>query len=232
MIHTRRANSILIIHQIARAALFWGDAMISRRQMVYSCVKAAAAVSAFGTFGPVGAAPAESSDEEKFIEWMDAATGVGREVAHGTLSVTRFSDAYWYLTRPIEWSPAQGQQLPKVTVPIGFVTDFASIPRALWIALPRDGDYVWAAVVHDYLYWFQMTSRDVADDVLNAAMKDFNIPTTDRVAIYEGLHLGGGSAWEQNAALKNAGEKRILKQFPTDPTTSWADWKTKPGVFA
>jgi hypothetical protein len=118
-----------------------------------------------------------------------------------------------------------------VTVPIGFVTDFASIPRALWIALPRDGDYVWAAVVHDYLYWFQTTSRDVADDVLNAAMRDFNIPTADRVAIYEGVHLGGGSAWEQNVALKKAGEKRILKQFPTDPTVSWADWKKKPGAF-
>jgi hypothetical protein len=206
--------------------------MISRRQMVYSCVKTAAVLSTLATYQAAVAASAEASEEQQFTEWMDAATGVGREVAHGTLSVTRFSDAYWYLTRAIQWSPSQEQILPRISVPVGFVTDFASIPRGLWIALPRDGDYVWAAVVHDYLYWTQTTSRDVADDVLNAAMMDFHIPAAERVAIYQGVHLGGGSAWEQNANLKNAGEKRILRMFPTDPTVSWADWKKNPDVFA
>ena len=104
-----------------------------------------------------------SEEQIKLVEWMDAATGVGREVATGLLSVTRFSDAFWYLSRGINWSPGPGQQLPSVSVPAGFVTDFASIPRGLWTALPRDGDYVWAAVVHDYLYWYQTTTKNVAD---------------------------------------------------------------------
>lgn len=175
-----------------------------------------------------------SSEEQiKFVEWMDAATRVGGlEAAHGTLSVTRFADAFWYLSRGIDWSPDPGQSLPAVSVPPGFVTDFASIPRALWTALPRDGDYVWAAVVHDHLYWFQTTTKDIADDVLKAAMIDFKIPTLDRTAIYQGVHLGGSSAWNENARLRQNGEKRILKQFPDDPTVSWQDWKKRPGVFA
>ncbi|MBT1508870.1 DUF1353 domain-containing protein [Bradyrhizobium sp. SRL28] len=163
---------------------------------------------------------------------MDEATGVGKEVASGVLSVTRFADAFWYLNKRIDWTPSPGQTLPSVSVPAGFVTDFASIPRALWTALPRDGDYVWAAIVHDYLYWYQTTTREIADSVLNAAMIDFKIPAANRVAIYQGVHLGGESSWIGNSKLKYNGEKRLLKRFPENPTISWEDWKKVPDVFA
>ena len=42
-----------------------------------------------------------------------------------------------------------------ITVPAGFVTDFASTPRAIWAILPPTGRYQLAAVVHDFLYWDQ-----------------------------------------------------------------------------
>lgn len=39
-----------------------------------------------------------------------------------------------------------------ITVPAGFQTDLASIPRFFWRLLPRDGGtYRSAAVVHDYM---------------------------------------------------------------------------------
>ena len=158
-----------------------------------------------------------SEEQIKLVEWMDEATGVALEVPHGTLNVTRFADAFWYLSRGIDWSPGPGQNLPSVSVPAGFVTDFASIPRALWTALPRDGDYVWAAVVHDYLYWYQTTTKDIADDVLKAAMIDFKIPLVQRTAIYEGVHLGGTSSWNTNTQLRQNGEKRRLKPFSGRP---------------
>jgi hypothetical protein len=174
-----------------------------------------------------------SEEQAKLVEWMDEATGATLERAGGVLTVTRFADPFWYLKEPIEWTPDDpGQGLPTVTVPVGFVTDFASIPRALWTSLPRDGDYVWAAVVHDYLYWFQKTSKEVADNVLNAAMGNFNIPFLTRTAIYQGVALGGASSWANNAQLRQNGEKRILKKLPDSPTITWAQWKTKPDVFA
>ena len=40
----------------------------------------------------------------------------------------------------------------KVTVPVGFVTDFATIPKFLWPIYPPTGLYGKAAVIHDYLY--------------------------------------------------------------------------------
>jgi hypothetical protein len=39
-----------------------------------------------------------------------------------------------------------------IVVPAGFETDFASIPRVLWIIEPPLGDAGKAAVLHDYLY--------------------------------------------------------------------------------
>lgn len=36
----------------------------------------------------------------------------------------------------------------------GFETDFASVGRLLWWAIPRDGDLLIAAVVHDFGYRF------------------------------------------------------------------------------
>ena len=36
----------------------------------------------------------------------------------------------------------------------------------------------------------------------------------------------------RNAQLRQNGEKRTLKLFPSDPTISWDDWKKRPDVFA
>lgn len=39
-----------------------------------------------------------------------------------------------------------------ITVPEGFVTDLASVPRPFWNILPPFGHYDRAAIIHDYLY--------------------------------------------------------------------------------
>jgi hypothetical protein len=41
--------------------------------------------------------------------------------------------------------------LTTITVPAGFVTDFASVPKLFWNLLPPTGRYGKAAVVHDVL---------------------------------------------------------------------------------
>lgn len=53
-----------------------------------------------------------------------------------------------------------------IVVPAGFVTDFASTPRALWSVIPPSGRYQLAAVVHDFLYWDQGCTREQADAIL------------------------------------------------------------------
>lgn len=38
-----------------------------------------------------------------------------------------------------------------ITVPCGFITDLASVPRIFWMLFPPDGTYSQACVLHDWL---------------------------------------------------------------------------------
>jgi len=151
----------------------------------------------------------------------------------GPLHLSRFRDPIYFLTRPIGWKPnsnSSGDFQP-VEVPVGFVTDFASVPRFFWSILRPDGEYTYPAIIHDYLYWVQSRPRETADAILLAAMEDFSIQEQQRLLIYEAVRDFGYLAWRANAQLKAEGEKRILKIFPEDPTVSWSEWKKRPDVF-
>lgn len=170
----------------------------------------------------------EKPVEAWMTEWMSILKAPG-----GILRVARFRDPIYYLIAPISWTPNPGQEKHgAVTVPGGFVTDFASIPRLFYSLLRPDGEYAYAAVVHDYLYWTQARSRDEADEVLKLAMEDFKIGSVTVNAIYRAVRVGGHAAWNENTARKVQGEKRVLARFPQDPRTTWEDWKQRPEVFA
>lgn len=184
-----------------------------------------------------GLRPAYSKDQDAYADlaatdkwmklWMKAP-----HASSGPLRVGRFADPMYFLTAKIGWAPNAGQDNHKpVKVPVGFVTDFASIPRIFWSMLPTDGLYTFPAIVHDYLYWEQPIERGEADEIFRLALQDFKINAATIIALYEAVTLGGKSAWDENARLKRAGEKRILKIAPTDPTIRWIDWKSKPGVL-
>lgn len=156
-----------------------------------------------------------------------------RKAPEGVLHVGRFADPMYYLTREIGWTPNAGQEgYPAVRVPSGFVTDLASIPRVFWSMLRPDGLYTYPAIVHDYLYWEQKTTRAMADDILKFAMADFQVDALTVETVYRGVRVGGGFAWDENARRRMAGEKRILKRLPTDPRIRWEDWRIDPSVFA
>lgn len=141
--------------------------------------------------------------------------------------LSQFNDEIYYLRAPLTWSPTDaGSILPSITVPMGFVTDLASVPREFWQFLPRDGRYMPAAIVHDYLYWQQQVSKETADSVFKSAMQDLNVRSTTIAMIYAGVKTPFGNlAWRTNAKLKKSGERRILKVFPKDPAIKWKEWK-------
>jgi hypothetical protein len=171
------------------------------------------------------------ADEKSIDTWMQAWMANSKEPV-GTLHISRFADPMYFLTKQIAWKPNPGQeQLPLVFVSVGFVTDFASIPRIFWSLLRPDGLYTYAAIVHDYLYWFQPCPRDTADQVLSAGMEDFGVDTVTRTAIFQAVHLFGNSAWEENQKLKAKGEQRVLTKVPSDPKITWEQWKKDPAHF-
>jgi hypothetical protein len=82
-----------------------------------------------------------------------------------------------------------------ITVPQGFETDLASIPRALWRLLPPVGKYDGAAVLHDWLYRAGGVTRAQADAVLHEAMGVLQVGRVARALIYRAVRLGGAELW-------------------------------------
>ena len=175
----------------------------------------------------------KTDENQKSMEdWMNAWMGNAKGFL-GTLHVTRFKDPIYILDEPIGWEPEpEHTDLPKIEVPKGFVTDFASIPQIFWSILRPDGDYTYPAIIHDYLYWTQNLSREKSDLIFKLAMKEFGVDSTKIFVIYNAVRAGGNMAWNSNANLKSKGEKRILQKFPRDPRIEWKEWKDEPGVFS
>jgi len=83
------------------------------------------------------------------------------------------------------------------TIPTGFVTDFASVPRIFWRIVPPWGRYFPAAVVHDYLYSIQDRPREAADKIFLLIMKALRIPCWRRYPMYLGVRWFGESFWRE-----------------------------------
>lgn len=68
------------------------------------------------------------------------------------IEVKQISADKWQTLDLITYSSDLTKGVP-ITVPIGFITDFASTPEFVWsLGMPKSGIYDPAAVVHDYLY--------------------------------------------------------------------------------
>ena len=113
-----------------------------------------------------------------------------------------------------------------ITVPKGFVTDFASVPKGLWsFGLSPHGKFSKAAIIHDYLYWTNACTREQSDMIMWIAMQESQVGTKSQTLLYEGLDMAGNPAWEENMNDRKSGIPRIVPveywNFPPDAT-----WKT------
>jgi hypothetical protein len=123
-----------------------------------------------------------------------------------------------------------GKTRDSIIVPAGFVTDFASIPRFLWTELSPVGEYKLAAVMHDYLYWFQPCEREEADNLLMIAMKAEGISDLQRGAIYTGVRVAGKDAWDANRIARDRGDLKIVPtQVKPTALESWSDYRSRLG---
>lgn len=102
-----------------------------------------------------------------------------------------------------------------ITVPHGFMTDFASVPRPLWWWLSPWGKHGNAAVIHDYLYWVQLRSRREADDIFLEAMTVLEVHGFDKRLMYWTVRLFGGFAWRGNQRKRQEGYRKVAESMPT-----------------
>jgi hypothetical protein len=101
-----------------------------------------------------------------------------------------------------------------LTVPIGFVTDFASIPEIVQPIISKNGPWDVGAVVHDFLYknggvisiwqeelrsWQELNiTRETADYVMLEFMEHLNVYQWKRQAIFDSVRLFGRPFWKGN----------------------------------
>lgn len=84
-----------------------------------------------------------------------------------------------------------------ITIPAGYVTDFASVPKCLWSLLPPIGKHNEAALVHDYLYDNKIGTRKRADDLFLAMMEDSNVHWLPRYVMYYGVRWFAKKWWDR-----------------------------------
>ncbi|EBR9315657.1 DUF1353 domain-containing protein [Salmonella enterica] len=84
-----------------------------------------------------------------------------------------------------------------ISVPAGFVTDLASVPRIFWTLLPPDGKYAKAAIIHDYLYDNALRTKKEADLIFLDGMTVLGVPRWKRTIMYWAVRLFGRGMYEK-----------------------------------
>lgn len=102
----------------------------------------------------------------------------------------------WKLVSPLIYQSDIANQV--FTVPVGFVTDFASVPR-----IPLVFDWLGdrgnlAATLHDWLYTapHPIDDRGLADDILHEALLVQGVGDLEAEATWAGVRIWGASHWD------------------------------------
>ena len=83
-------------------------------------------------------------------------------------------------------------------IPKGFLFDGASVPRPFWsiIGSPCEPDLMFAASIHDFLYWSRIVSKSKADAYIKQALLADGVGTIRANTIYQAVNWCGGHAYK------------------------------------
>lgn len=107
-------------------------------------------------------------------------------------NATTRDDGLWRLTAPLVYQSDVAKMT--FTVPAGFVTDLASVPRIPIAYLLAGGTSNEASVVHDFIYSTHPVPRNIADAVLREASAVTGVPAWRRWLMWVGVRIGGGGS--------------------------------------
>ena len=120
----------------------------------------------------------------------------------------------WYLREKFSYDVGTEGSGDTVNVPVGFITDFTSVPRPFWIIFPRWGRYGNAAIIHDFLYWEHSRSKKQSDEIFLEAMIVLDVGWFTRTALHQAVARFGHLSWWLSARSKRAGRIKVVKRMP------------------
>lgn len=111
-------------------------------------------------------------------------------------------DGKWRVRAPIIYHVGNIKSLDIISVPKGFITDFASIPQFFRNIIETVGKHGKGAVLHDYLYYTGERPRDEADEIFNEAMGVLGVSGWKRMIMYRAVRMFGWYAWNKHRERK------------------------------
>lgn len=102
-----------------------------------------------------------------------------------TLKVEKIGSKRWRLLEDLIYE----DESFKITVPAGFETDFATVPRPLWwFCPPATGSHAEPSVTHDYLLATGVDIK-IADNLFLSAMEANGVNKLKRLIIFTTLKI-------------------------------------------
>ena len=99
----------------------------------------------------------------------------------------------WKVARAIKHVLADGET---IIIPEGFETDLSSVPKILWGLFPPFGNFLLAALVHDYLYVERYKEdRKFCDKEMLLISNDLHNNKVDNYLRYFAVRLFGWTYW-------------------------------------
>ena len=114
----------------------------------------------------------------------------------------------WKLYLPFSYDIGKKGSGDRITVPRGFMTDYASVPHIFWAFIPPWGKYGKAAIIHDHLYqthsennqnlWQKIFSkeRNRAGNIFRESMEVLGVAPWRRFFMYWAVCLFSWTAWK------------------------------------
>ncbi|HII0646390.1 TPA: DUF1353 domain-containing protein [Salmonella enterica subsp. enterica serovar Yopougon] len=121
-----------------------------------------------------------------------------------TPAILEMLDHYlWRVHEPFEFYLSDDNS-DVISVPAGFVTDLASVPRIFWTLLPPDGKYAKAAIIHDYLYDNALRTKKEADRIFLDGMTILGVPEWKRIVMYLAVRIFGRGNYSKDQQAREA----------------------------
>jgi hypothetical protein len=104
----------------------------------------------------------------------------------GLVTVKEIDPVNWELVHAVIY---RGKH-DSFTVPAGFITDFATVPRIFVWLVPTYGAYTKAAILHDYLLSSDVVTDADANGIFRRAMHELGVPFVTRWVMWAGVSWG------------------------------------------
>jgi len=104
----------------------------------------------------------------------------------------------WKVHEPFEYHVGCYPSNEIIKVPVGFVTNFASVPRIFWPFIYPVDTHAKSAVIHDFCYYTSYHSKKHSDFIFKEALTVLQIEPWKIFVMYWSVRLFGHCAWNRH----------------------------------